>query len=528
MLTCGLLKSTYTSGRCCSESLNSTVDPSLLLTPSLCESVYKAKVERPTPHIVLPSGCVQSLRKTGGTLYIYNESSPVAEWSEIIDLGERVMTSTESCFPRSTPHMVLPSPSHDLVAISYTADSFVHLMDVKTRQIVSCLSVSHVEGSLIHTGSWYSYNNRLYFVMVDMTGKVDGATGGGGLHLWEVEGTNSTLLHSWSAPLSLGLLTSETKPIATGGHYTNPNGVLYVTDAKQGGGYFVDISTREIVLVGHITMEQLAPECNHGGGLWVYPHPERDDRLVAQYGTQVLGKSCLVDLNIHTKQLIRKFSLSPNALDAHGLVFCEAGGHQYMMNTNRVSRTMDIVNYTSGTLERSDIDLNDLFYGHFAPVDDTCVDSPPPDETDKRFQPDVLSKRGNILYQPTRGRHPFSAVAPNNRLPYAAPGLYSYRMSEDCLSVYRSEDDISLPAHDATSTLKAADPHGGDVVGEEEVWMIDQAPTGLTVYCDDVTLAYVPNMVDEPPRSCPGFLSPFPPSPPPADFSDNGMGEFGR
>ena len=324
MLTCGVLKETYYSAACCNNVSSKVVDSSLL--GSMCESVYEPPIARSTPRKVLPIGCEQSLRQTGGTLYIYNSSSLNATWSDVIDLGKMVMESTVSCYPRSTPHMVIPSPSQDIVAMSYTADAFVHFMDVKTRRIVACLSVKHVPGAQIHTGTWYSLGGKLYFLMVDMTGKIGGADGGGGLHLWEINGTSATLVHSWSAPIALLLPTNETKPIAAGGHYSNPNGILFVTDAKYGGGYFVDITSGKIVLAGHVTIQQLSPGCNNGGGLWVYPHPEREDRLVAQYGTQSNGKSCLIDLDVRNKTLVRMFSLSENAVDAHGLVFCKAGG----------------------------------------------------------------------------------------------------------------------------------------------------------------------------------------------------------
>lgn len=516
MIACGALREFYRNSSCCGATSDARRDAS-----SLIESSGYAP-----PYAFLPQGCSPRFEPTGGTLYVHSLADGAGGWSETHDLSAAALEGPPGCFPRSVPHMVLPSPDHSLVAVSYTADRFVHLLDAASKKVVDCLGVQHVEGAKIHTGTWYDRGDgKLYFLMVDMVGAIDGASGGGGLHLWRVgrNGTPSVLVQSWSAPNALGLPVGDTKPIAAGGHHVSPNGVTFVTDAKRtGGGYFVDVSNETVSLVRHVTPSELAPECDHGGGLWVYAHPHDDDVVIAQYGTQTPGESCLLAANVRTATVTRKFNLSANVNDAHGLAFCRHEGHSYLLSTGRVSATADVVNYTSGDLVVQDFDLNAMLDGHFAANDGTCY---PPPEGARQFQPDVLAQVGNVLYQPSRGRRPFTAVRAENRLPHAAPGLYSYRVSDDCTSFYRHEGAISLAANDSASFQTAADPHGGGVVGQE-VWAIDQAPTGLTVYCDDVAFAHVPNwlvplttLFAAAPIPCPDFpsppLPPSPPSPPP-------------
>lgn len=428
--------------------------------------------------------------------------------------------STDKCAPRSTPHMVLPSLDHSLVAVSYTTDKYVHIIDAHTRTIVDSLGVPHIENAKIHTGTWYRLVGELYFVTVDMTGAIDGAAGGGGLHLWKMIGSGAILLDSWSAPNALGMLANETKPIAAGGNHLHANGLLYVTDAKLGGGYFVNISSGVISLVNHVSVDQLAPDCSHGGGLWVYAHPTDPSIVVAQYGTQSPGESCVAVLNIQDATLVDTIALSENANDAHGLAFCQHddGSGQtktYLLNTNRVSGTLDIIDYDMRTFVSKDIDLNLKVSNSFATNDETCTEDVP--LLARRYQPDVLTAitfdAGNpeigTVYQPSRGRHPKTAVLPQNRLPYAAPGLYSFSVIA-CTTVTRLQQDISLPAYNAKTTVNAADPHGANLVGDE-VWMIDQAPTGSTIYCDDKVIHFASGALEGTSIPCP---SSYPPSPP--------------
>ena len=47
------------------------------------------------------------------------------------------------CRPAFKPHMLIPSPDNKLVAISYTGDQFVHLVDAETKAIVACLDATN-------------------------------------------------------------------------------------------------------------------------------------------------------------------------------------------------------------------------------------------------------------------------------------------------------------------------------------------------------------------------------------------------
>ena len=146
--------------------------------------------------------------------------------------------------------MVLPSPNHKYVAVSYTSDQFVHILSAEAKQMVACIDarlVPGLEGGLIHTGAWYGDD---HFVMVDMTGSLYGVQGGA-LHKFFINftrieergscrctnnGADDGLTHEASlaiGPSAVGRGTVGTKPIAIG---TNPIGayrsLYFVTDAK--------------------------------------------------------------------------------------------------------------------------------------------------------------------------------------------------------------------------------------------------------------------------------------------------------
>jgi hypothetical protein len=90
------------------------------------------------------------------------------------------------------------------------------------------------------------------------------------------------------------------------------------------------------------------------------------------------------------------------------------------------------------------------------------------------LQPDVISYREGKLYVVGRGASPISAVAPANSLPSAVPGLYTFSLA-GCVALSREADDVSLAVRGDASVLpRGADPHGGELVGDE-FWLLDQA-----------------------------------------------------
>lgn len=429
-----------------------------------------------------------TVRGVGGTLYVYEAARGLDAWSHVVDLAANALASEHgACAPAKTPHMVIPQPvaAPDYVAVTYTADRHVHILDAHTRRTVLCFDVAHVAGAAIHDGMWHHHGGAWYFVMVDMTGAVNGADGGGGLHAFRLDLVEMTATHtsSWSAPAALSLPASHTKPISAGAHAAG--GVIAVTDANFGGAYFVQLSAAgQLGLVGHVPYAALvAGGCAADGaklfGLWLAPHPRRPESIVAVFGQQIAGYSCLVDLNTQTLAADAVVPLSPNGVDAHGIGYCvdAATDALYLLITHRVSATMDIVDDAARALVRQDIDLNALFEGSYPPVEGDCAppgDLPP---GTKRFQPDVFSMRNRTLLATARGRRPLSAVLPNHWLEYAAPGMYATAVSDDCLSFAAAG---SLPILNNRTVTNSGDPHGGRDVGDQ-FWLIDQSPTRLHV-----------------------------------------------
>ena len=453
-------------------------------------------------------------RDVGGTLYVHHPGHE--GWEDVVDLS---VTGHAACPPRQTPHMVLPSPQHDIVAITYTKDSVVHLLNASSKKVISCMEAPTTD-SRVHTGAWYANGDDLFFVMVDMTGSLGliGTGGGGGLLLWSVAdgGRRCTLRDTFSAG---NYIDGPTKPIAA---YANPHGafasVFAVTDAN-GGMYFVETVAYDgsLVYKGRISSVELG---DAGGGLWLKAHPNDDEIVVAQYGKQSAGQSFLFAINLRTLSLVKTFVLPLSAIDAHGVAFCTnaATDDLYILNTNRVSATLDILRYTDGEVVIS-YDLDAMVGDRAAPrttpcladgavVDHAVAPPAPPyeflmgrrldvttageersgertsdDDTAaarKRVMPDVAVLVNHTLYVVTRGRFPLSAVAPANWFTDARAALYSFRVAPDCRSVGLTHDSVALAMNDARTTIEAADGHGLDVVGSR-VWAIDQAPTGKAI-----------------------------------------------
>lgn len=433
----------------------------------------------------------------GGTLYVYTQGS--SSWSAVVDLASIATHHDGACLPRSTPHMVIPRPNdHKYVAITYTTDKYVHVMNSDTKEIVACFGVPHVPNAQIHDGAWFQDANDVwYFTLVDMTGVIGDSNGGGGLHLFRLEDTQprwkATLVDSWSASQALQLPAAETKPISMGNNNDGDarhRGTFFVTDANYGGGYFVSLSEGGIHLLSHLNNATLVHAgCGAAGtklyGLWTAAHPTDSNIIIAQYGQQIANRSCLLELNASALHLNAVIPLSERGVDAHGLGYCfDEHDKLYVIVTHRVSATMDIVDYDARALVRQDIDLDAVFRS-VAPASDVCV--APLEASEPRFQPDVFSMRDRTLHFSARGRRPLSAVLPGNWLRHASPGMYTIDMTPDCLGVDTSKR-FALGVVEERALTKASDPHGANRVGDE-FWLIDQSPTGLRIdRGDDVWL----------------------------------------
>lgn len=172
-------------------------------------------------------------------------------------------------------------------------------------------------GGAIHTGAWHGNNG---FVMVDMTGSVNGV-GGGALHKYRLDFKYGAAYHEASISMGLTLAargTSASKPIAIG---TNTLGsfaeLFFVTDAIGAGSI---INVTDMSITKDFPLEAFSP-CV-GGGLWVEPHPEDPEVVIAQYGSQS-GSECLFQLNLKKLAITKTYSLPAGADDAHGIQFCK-------------------------------------------------------------------------------------------------------------------------------------------------------------------------------------------------------------
>lgn len=355
--------------------------------------------------------------------------------------------------------MVLPSPSQKYVAVSYTGDKFVHILSATTnKKVVMCLDARYpapgVVGGAIHTGEWHGED---HFVMVDMTGSVNGVPGGA-LHKFLLNFTLGVGFHRASlaiGPTATPRGTTATKPIAMG---TNPNGAFadyfYVTDAK-GAGSIVNVA--DMTVAKDLPLDDFGA-CA-GGGLWTVPHPEDGEVVIAQYGTQS-GAQCLYQINLKEQAITKIYSLPSGADDAHGIAFCRAPstGKYYLINTNRASATLDVLHYSTGDVIVESYDLN----AHFGA---------------KILQPDVIYYRDadSTLYMTARGPKPVSAVKPQNFFPDATPGLFKLKLSE-CVDPAYGEDTFLLTDQARVPAIMS-DVHSLWAIGTE-VWAIDQAATG--------------------------------------------------
>jgi len=305
------------------------------------------------------------------------------------------------------------------------------------------------------------------FIMCDMTGSVNGV-GGGALHKYTVSTASYEMSLSMAASAE-ARGTSATKPISLGtnalGAYSD---LFFVTDAKGAGSI---INGTSMMVVTDIPLSDFAPCAS--GGLWVEPHPTDESIVIAQYGAQdvddVVKAECLFQISLASLKIEKTYELPTGADDAHGLAFCTSStdGKEYLVNTNRVSATLDILDYATGEVVVNEFDLNANLPDHVS-------------GGKKVLQPDViyLDQSSNRLYIAARGPAPLSAVKAQNFFEDATPGMFSFTIASDCMSVKFDDEDIALLTD---LSLPQAD-NIGDVHGiwgvNDEIWALDQAATG--------------------------------------------------
>lgn len=390
----------------------------------------------------------------GGTLYVTKSANP-SGWTHAIDLGDAAINA--GCAPKHKPHMATPSPDGKFVAIAYTGDTFVHILDATTKQIVMCIDgtapAPGVKGGAMHTTSWYGDNSIL---LSDMTGSVDGIAGGVIQKYENLDFAAGTYDFAAALPMgssAAGRGTTATKPIALNnnalGAYKDH---FFVTDAK-GSGSIIDAVSMSVV--AEIPISDMSP-CT-GGGLWVEPHPADPAVVIAQYGTQdgdSVTPECLFRVDMEAKAVTKTYLLPPGADDTHGVQFCSnSTGDFHLVITNRASSTLDVLDYATGKAVVSNFDLN---------------------PGRKTLQPDVAYLAGDTLFMAARGPKPVSAVKAQNFLPDATAGVFFLGLTECVDPAFAPQSSLLT---DLERSIIPSDVHGIWGVNDE-IWVVDQAATG--------------------------------------------------
>uniref|UniRef100_A0A6T9GR65 Alkaline phosphatase n=1 Tax=Alexandrium catenella TaxID=2925 RepID=A0A6T9GR65_ALECA len=419
-------------------------------------------------------------RMAGGTLYVYAPSAAgskawkaMAGGKSYVDLAEASMSA--GCGPKHKPHMVLPSPDGRHTAVTYTGDQDYAILSNSGYSVVQCPSVEYLRpkvfGGAVHTGAW---RTRSTFLAVDMTGCVEG-TCGGAIHRHDFTFDGSGAMTGSSYVSSLGHAgvasqrgTAATKPIAMG---NNPRGsyahLYFVTDAKGAGSI---MNADNMTWDTHFSAGSFG-NCS-GGGLWVEPHPDDEKVVLAQYGKQD-GASCIFKVDMASKALTLLVQLDDSA-DAHGLQFCKTtGGQLTVLNTNRQTATLDVVDYATGSFLLRGYDMN-------ANVFDSASHRRLHAQTDK-LQPDVAYLHDGFLYMAARGPRPVSAVKAQNYYANAHPGMMALKIDPaTCLPAASQSAAFALNTLERSPEI-TSDVHGLWGVtsgGSKEIWVLDQAATG--------------------------------------------------
>jgi len=439
---------------------------------------------------------------TGGTLYVYDASAGAKAWKTFPDGKQYVDLAQSSiaagCVPKHKPHMVLPSPDGKYTAVTYTGDQDFSIIKNDEYSVKYCPTVDflkpHVFGGATHTGAWHTKDN---FLLLDMTGCVDGVCGGG-VYKFSLQYDASGIMTGTKFESALGVSgvkaarnTSATKPIALG---NNPSGdykhLFFVTDAK-GAGSVMNADTMQ--------WEKHFPKSEFGncvgGGLWVEPHPRDPAIVLVQYGQQgdaeKPGYNCLFKVNMQTLELSKVVELRQN-IDAHGMQFCEpTSGDLTVLNTNRQDATLDVIKYDDGAVLLEGYKLNtevfDKMDAKFLRAPDAKGGEMTMTETrvTDKLQPDVAYLHGEHLFLAARGPKPVSAVKAQNYYKNAHPGAMALKIDKaTCLPAKDQSDAMILTTMERSPQI-TSDVHSLWGIGNE-IWVVDQAGTGsvqtYTVY----------------------------------------------
>jgi len=240
--------------------------------------------------------------------------------------------------------------------------------------------------------------------------------------------------------------------------------------------------------VKHFTKDEFG-DC-FGGGLWAEPHPSDPNIMLAQYGLQgfesTVGKNCLFKIDMSTLTM-SLFTQLPDNTDAHGLQFCRTtGGDLRVINTNRQTSTLDVIDYSTGALLLEGYDMNaEVFDNIPATWLTEAGKRTSPDilrqGQKKKLQPDVVYLHNDFLYIAARGPRPISVVKAQNFYENAHPGLMAMKIdAATCLPAADQTGAFIVTALERSPEVTSdvhvvwGVPNGGNM----EIWVLDQAGTG--------------------------------------------------
>jgi len=480
--TCTDVKEAYRTTACCGAPDAST------RTVDLPKSIYRERCSSRVAQNITSGSFV------GGTLYVYDPAVSPPAWKTIsgksyVDIADSTVDA--GCVPKHKPHMVRPSPDGKYTAVTYTGDQDFAIFKNDEYKVVGCPTVDHISpsvfGGATHDGAWYGNNT---FLLLDMTGCVDG-TCGGAIHKFsfgfDASGTMTST--TWVKSLSFSGVTTargttSSKPISLGNNPTGPHAnIFFVTDAK-GAGSTMNADT--MTWVTHFPAADFGT-CV-GGGLWVEPVPTDPNSVVAIYGKQgdstAIGYNCIFKIDMATQTLSKVVQLQDN-IDTHGLGFCQVpGGDLNLIITNRQTATLDVVRYSDGAILLQGYDMNaQAFDAKDIPWYAESARRSLTQGSTNKLQPDVMyyDAATHFLYMAARGPAPVSAVKAQNFFVNARPGMYALKINgTSCMPSADQSSAFALTTLERSPAI-TSDVHSiwpVPVNGQTTIWTVDQAGTG--------------------------------------------------
>jgi len=186
-------------------------------------------------------------------------------------------------------------------------------------------------------------------------------------------------------------------------------------------------------------------------------------------------------INMETQKISLLAQLPDNA-DAHGIQFCQTtGGDWTLINTNRQTSTLDVINYTDGSYLLRDYDINKKVFDNVNASWHSEGENRRLRGQKDKLQPDVAYLHAGYLYMAARGPRPVSAVKAQNFRTNAHPGMMALKIdSSTCLPDADQSTAFVLTTLERSPEI-TSDVHGlwgVSNTGIPQIWAVDQAGTG--------------------------------------------------